>query len=241
MTNGVHTLTYRRPSSLGEDGLRLETSGGATATGPATHPRFFDGFLCAPEQGAHALLAVAQVARARYFTPMTAQRLAEILDPVVTSNGDRLRFESFSGCCGVYARYDVLERGLDGTLLERGTTNVDVNAPLRDALARVGGAEPLHLSVGPDDVTVTTLDTAVVERKVRLPERWLRGFAEASVALAAVDLRAELRPAEARRFLRSLPRTGTRGTLWAVASAGSLRVTARPSRGAVCLAGPERL
>ena len=42
--------------------------------------------------------------------------LAAILraaDPVVTSNGDRLRFESFSACCGVYARLDVMAAGLD--------------------------------------------------------------------------------------------------------------------------------
>lgn len=36
------------------------------------------------------------------------------LDPIVTAGGDRLRFESFSGCCGVYARLDVLNGRLDG-------------------------------------------------------------------------------------------------------------------------------
>jgi len=55
--------------------------------------------------------------------------------------------ESFSACCGVYARLDVLEPALDGEVHERGTTNVDVNGPLREALARVGGGDPLHLAV----------------------------------------------------------------------------------------------
>ena len=161
------SYSYLRPSALVDDGrgraLHLETSGGSTPAGLAEHPRFFAGFLAEPEQGAKGLLSVAAVARARYYVPMTSQRLQEILDPVVTSNGDRLRFESFSGCCGVYARLDVLSGGLDGDLMDRGTTNVDVNLPLRDALARVGGGEPLHLAVGADDVTVTTLDDAVVE------------------------------------------------------------------------------
>ncbi len=49
---------------------------------------------------------------------MTAERAAAIRDPVVTSHEDRLRFESFSGCCGVYARLDVLPGGLDGDVLE---------------------------------------------------------------------------------------------------------------------------
>jgi hypothetical protein len=244
MAGAVAAYSYVRPSALlhagGRSELSLETSGGTTAAGRAAHPRFFAGFLTEPEQAAKGLLSVAAVARARYYLPMTAQRLAEILDPVVTSNGDRLRFESFSGCCGVYARLDVLGGGLDGDLMTTGTTNVDVNLPLRDALARVGGGEPLHLAVGPDDVTVTTLDDRVVERKVRLPQRWLRGFVEVQASAARMDLRAELSPHEARRFLRSLPKGG-RGALWAVPAGRSLRLTTQPAPGAICIAGPERL
>lgn len=64
------------------------------------------------------LLAVADVAAARYHQPL----LRASLDPVVTGNGDRLRFESFSGCGGVYARLDVLAPGLDGGEVGQGTT-----------------------------------------------------------------------------------------------------------------------
>jgi hypothetical protein len=246
MSGGTsQSYRYLRPSALvaDRDGaeLCLETSGGRTASGRAANPRFFAGFLTEPEQAAKGLLSVAAVARSRYFVPMTSQRLAEILDPVVTSNGDRLRFESFSGCCGVYARLDVLGDGLDGDLMDRGTTNVDVNLPLRDALARIGGGEPLHLSVGPEDVTVTTLDDSVVERKVTLPTRWLRGFAEVQASAATMDMRAEIDAVEARRFLRSLPKGSNRGALWAVPAGRTLRLTTRPSAGAVCVAGPERL
>ncbi len=246
MSGGAaQSYRYLRLSALVTDpdgaDLCLETSGGSTASGQAANPRFFAGFLTEPEQAAKGLLSVAAVARARYYVPMTAQRLQEILDPVVTSNGDRLRFESFSGCCGVYARLDVLDGGLDGDLLDRGTTNVDVNLPLRDALARVGGGEPLHLSVGPDDVTVTTLDDSVVERKVTLPTRWLRGFAEVQASAATMDLRAEIDAVEARRFLRALPKGSNRGALWAVPAGRTLRLTTRPAPGAVCIAGPERL
>ena len=246
MSGGAaQSYRYLRPSALVTDrdgaDLCLETSGGSTASGRVANPRFFTGFLTEPEQAAKGLLSVAAVARARYYVPMTAQRLQEILDPVVTSNGDRLRFESFSGCCGVYARLDVLGDGLDGDLMDRGTTNVDVNLPLRDSLARVGGGEPLHLSVGPDDVTVTTLDDSVVERKVTLPTRWLRGFAEVQASSATMDLRAEIDAVEARRFLRTLPRGSNRGALWAVPAGRTLRLTTRPAPGAVCISGPERL
>ncbi|MDH6128410.1 hypothetical protein P3T39_005393 [Kitasatospora sp. GP82] len=205
MTQAVQTYAYLRPSAVRESAagrsLALETSGGATPMGAVANPRFFSGFLTAPAPAAAALLAVADVAAARYYQP----RLRASLDPVVTANGDRLRFESFSGCCGVYARLDVLSDGLDGDDIGHGTTNVDVNSPLRDALGRIGGADPLHLAVGPQALEVTTLDGPLVEKKVPLPDRWLRGFAETQVLTAGFDLRAQVPAAEAVRPSRAAP------------------------------------
>lgn len=228
----MQTLRYLAPSVLGVGGLALQTSGG-----PALNPRFFSGFLTTPRAAAAGLLAVAEVARTRYFQQVAPASL----DPVVTGSSDRLRFESFSGCCGVYARLDVLPPGLDGEILDHGTTNVDVNPPLREALARVAGLDPLHLAVGPDDLTVSTMDGAVVEKKVPLPPRWLRGFAEVHVLAAGFEPRAELSAADATAFLRRLPGGNDRSVLWAVPSGRTLRLTSRPAPGAVCLAGAGRL
>ncbi|MBV1855639.1 SWIM zinc finger family protein [Catellatospora tritici] len=225
------TYAYRGASALTPDGLGLSTSGG-----PSANPRFFRGFMTTPHTVAQGLLAVAEVARARYFQP--ADRAAS-LDPVVTGCEDMLRFESFSGCCGVYARMDVLPSGLDGERPEHGTTNVDVNVPLQAALARVGGGDPLHLAVGPHDLTVSTMDGAVVERKVPLPGRWLRGFAQVHAMTSGMEPRAVVSGAEAAGFLQRLPRE--RSVLWAVPAGRSLRLTARPVPGAVCLAGAQRL
>ena len=239
------TYTYLRPSALtsadGASDLLLATSGGRTAAGPAAHPVFFDGFLAHPEQAATALLAVAKVARTRFYTPpgMVAAIL-RAADPVVTSNGDRLRFESFSACCGVYARYDALPGSLDGKVLDTGTTNVDFNPPMRDALARIGGLEPLHLQVG-EDVVVRTLDAEVTEKKVPLPERWLKGFAEVQLALATVTPAFEVTGSEARRFVRGLPSSGSRKPVWVVSAGRGLRITTRPSADGVSLSGLDRL
>lgn len=223
--------------------MRLSTSGGRTAEGPADHPQFFDGFLGPAEQMAAALLVIARVARTRYYVP--PGMLAAVLraaDPVVTSNGDRLRFESFSACCGVYARLDVLPAALDSPPLDTGTTNVDFNPPMREALAGVAGLDPLHLKVG-NDVTVTTLDLEVTEKRVPLPERWLKGFAEVQVAASSMQQAIEIPVVEARRFIRSLPAApgGRTAALWAAPAGRGLRLTGRPGRGAVPLAGPERL
>ena len=228
---------YVRPSNLAADGLLdLQTSGGLTAAGPVAHPRFFSGYLGEAEPAAAALLGVANVAQARYWRPT----LAALRDPVVTCNGDRLRFESFSGCCGVYARLDVLESGMDGTALDRGTTNVDVNDELRVALARVRGGDPLKLEVGPDGLEATTFDGTVVEKKVPLPGRWLRGFAEVQAVTSGYDLRMELTAADAARFLRTLP--GMQRTVqWVVPAGRTVRLAAQPGPGAVALAAPGRL
>ncbi|MFD7502269.1 SWIM zinc finger family protein [Streptomyces sp. NPDC059850] len=241
----MQTYSYLRPSAVHDSAtgrsLALETSGGATPAGEAANPHFFSGFLTAPAAAATALLAVADVAAARYYRSTGGASL----DPVVTADGDRLRLESFSGCCGVYARLDVLAPGLDGDDVGRGTTNVDVNPPLRRALAGIGGLDPLHLAVGPEELTVRTFDGAFVEKKVPLPERWLRGFAEAHVLAAGFAPRAEVPAAEAAALLRSLPRptgrSGARTTRWVVPAGRTLRPTSRPAPGAVCLPGPERL
>ncbi|MEU0541668.1 SWIM zinc finger family protein [Nocardia sp. NPDC005978] len=244
-STATHSLTYLRPSGLdrsgGRDLLGLQTSGGRTPGGDVANPTFFQGFLKDPAVAAAGLLAVADVAAARYYDPRRTG--SGLLDPVVTGNGDRLRFESFSACCGVHARLDVLDSGLDGEI-GHGTTNVDVNTPLRDALNGVTAGDPLHLTVGPQELAVATLGDRVVEKKVPLPDRWLRGFAETQVIAAGFELRAEVSAAEAVRFLRSLPRSGgnaARGGQWVAAAGGRLRLTSRPAAGTVCLPGPQRL
>lgn len=238
---------YPAPSRLaladGHADLRLATSGGSTATGAAEHPHFFDGEVAHADQTAVALLAVARVARTRFWTPpgMVAAAI-RAADPVVTSDGRNLRFESFSLCCGVHARLDVLPGGLAAAAVTTGTTNVDVNPPLRAALAQVARGDALRLAVG-EDLAVTTAAGTVVEERVPLPGRWLKGFAEVQVAGAGMVPAWEVGGAAARTFVRGLPRGTTRvGTvLWAVPSAAAVRLTSRPAKDAVAVVGADRL
>jgi SWIM zinc finger len=229
---------YLAPSAVSPSGeVTLATSGGREP-----HPHFFSGFLGAPRQTAQALLVVAEVARTRYHEPpqMIAARILAA-DPVVTSNVDRLRFESFSACAGVYARLDLEPELLRGGATTWGTTNVDFNSPMRAALAGIHNADAMLMNVGHDEVAVTTLGGTAVEKKVPLPERWLKGFAEVHVAASRMVLRHELTAVEARRFLQSLPRGKSRGLAWATPAGKTLRLASRPDDASVCLAGPERL
>ena len=119
------------------------------------------------------MLACAVIARVRYYPP--GSLIAKLRDPVVTSNGDRLRFESFSGCCGVHARLDLLPAALDEAPRVSGTTNVDFNQPMRAALAGAAAGGPLLLSAGTDEAGGDDAGS-VTERRVPLPSRWLKGL-----------------------------------------------------------------
>jgi len=239
----THRYAYRAPSELDAGRLLLQTSGGRTERGLVANPQFFTGFLTAAQQAATGLLVLADLARTdfrRAGQPLDGT-LRGYRDPIVTSGGHRLRFEAFSACCGAYGRLDVLDAALDGEVVAHGTTNVDINPPLYAALTRVGGGDPLRLSVGPDDLTVSTLDGALVEKKVPLPERWLRGLAEVPAAAAGFDPRAQLTAAEATAFLSRLPAGATREVRWLMPVGRALRGTMSPVPGAVCLAAPARL
>jgi hypothetical protein len=230
-------LRYHASSAASDDAVSLATAS------PQGTPVFFDGYAEHPAQTAQALLCVARVARTRFYVPpgMVAARIAAA-DPVVTAESDRLRFEAFSACCGVHARFDLLDDGLDVRSFRPGTTNVDFNPPMREALARIARRDPLRVSVGEDSVEVQTLEASVVERRVPLPERWVKGFGEVQVALADAAPLLQLGRVEAQRFIRGLPR-GRAGdsTVWAEPAGAAPRLATNRRPGAVCLAAPSRL
>lgn len=234
--------SYREPSVVrqrdGSTELLLATSGGVTKAGPALHPYFFSGFLTEPDVAATGMLACAAVARSSYSLPKDI--FAILRDPVVTSNCDRLRFEAFSSCCGVHARLDLLPAAFADPPVTSGTTNVDFNDAMRAALAGAAISGPLLLSVGSGELVVDVAEGSVTERKVPLPDRWLKGFGEVQALARQMQLVGELTGVAARRFVRTLPRTARR-PLWAFPAGGTfaLGTTARP--GAACIAGPHRL
>lgn len=221
--------------------LDLATALGVTPGGVVDHPVFFSGFLARPDVAAAGLLTVADVAMARYADAGLGKRLAN-LDPIVTASGDRLRFESFSACNGMYARFDLLADGVDSGEISFGTTNVDVNQPLRTALTRVDRNQLLHLAVGSDRLTASTPEDSHVERKVSLPDRWVRGCAEVPTIGAAMQPAAKLRGARITRFLGDLPAAAPPGpSLHLVTVGGAVRTTTRRLPGSVAITGTSRL
>lgn len=122
-----------------------------------------------------------------------------------------------------------------------GTTNVDFNPPLLAALAQVREEESVSLAIGREELALVRGAEAVVERRVKLPERWVRSLREVPLVLARGEPRAELGRAAAVRLLRDLPRAAGKVRHGLVAGADGARWTAGETGAAVMLAGAERL
>lgn len=238
----AHTYRYASPSgvALGAEGPAVRLVG--SAPGGAVQP-FVRATLIRPRAVALGLRAVSDVVGSRFHWPAAmVQRLILLADPVLTWGTDRLRVEGFSACCGIYARADLDERALELHEVRHGTTNVDFNAPMRAALARVRDGETAHLRVSADGVALEREDEQVEERKVDLPLRWLKGFGEVQAVQRRMEARATLDRASALRFLRGLPRSGRTSEVFHAVPAGrTLRLTGQPRPGSVRLAGVSRL
>ena len=183
------------------------------------------------------------IVQARFHVPaVMLERILMEADPVVTSNDDRLRFEGFSACCGAYVRIDMLPESLDGETFGRGTTNVDFNQPMLNALAKIKPGDEVSIAVGADEVVLQQQQQKVVEKKVKLPLRWLKGFVEVQAVQSRMKLVHQIDAIHAVRFFRSLPRMKThRRSTWVTKSGQGLRLAQIQSPSSVKIGGLERL
>ena len=238
MSASALNFTYRYPWASGVVASpQAQTLQLATSSSGDEHPHFFHGRIEQPRSVADMLLALLDVVRTHYFLPRPPQ-----MDPVVTSNDAMLRFEGFSGCCGVYVRVDLDTAGLAADRLGRGTTNVDFNMPMRAALMRLQDRERVEFSVGREAFTLSRGEARVVEKKVRLPLRWIKGFSEVQAYLPRLVLMIDVAGAEARRFAQGLPLGSIpRQPSFVVQSGAALRLSQRPADGAVVVSGLQRL
>lgn len=206
------------------------------------HPVYFQGSLTQPQSAADALWCLGHVVQSRFHIPPAM--LAKILlqaDPVVTCDGSRLRWEVFSSCCSMYARADLLEPALEGDMPEKGTTNVDFQFAMRSALGQVRSGEKVGLEVGSQGITLKREQGTVHERKVKLPMRWLKGFAEVQHFQQGMRQIAKADANTARQFLRGLPKTETKTPAYLMATPHGFRLAGAALPGALRMQGITRL
>ena len=242
MAQFAHTYRYIEPSRLDfAEGAKLSLA--TSSPGAAAHPHFFEGALHQPQLAAQLLSAVHLLVGSRFFTPANSVGLAIALaDPVVTAGGGTLRLEGFSACCSTYIRVDIEPQAYAGDVVGKGTTNIDFNAPMRAALAKVRDADGLALSVGRTEFALRTAGTQVLEKKVELPERWLRSMVAVQAYQAAMHKVFEVSAVAGLRFLRSLPKASTsKMPLWVVPGPQGLRTTTQGDSGGVRFTDSTRL
>ncbi|GAA4033473.1 SWIM zinc finger domain-containing protein [Hymenobacter glaciei] len=230
--------SYARPSALEQrpDGNALLLSAFAEEGLNAETACFFWGRLRNSWLAARGLSTLAKVVASRFVPQSAALR-----DPIVTAGAGQLRFEAFSSCNGVYARLDLGPEALDGEFLSSGTTNVDFNEPMVNALARISRTEPVLLSVGQQEVVLERAAGKVVERKVALPERWIKGLTSVQAYLALMEEKLRLTRAQAIQLVQSIPAGSAKADYYLVLRGARPSFTPVASAGAVRVGGVHRL
>jgi hypothetical protein len=168
-----------------------------------------------------------------------------ILDPVITVHPDRLFFEAFSQDQSAYvmvvANPDLF--AVEGDVVT-GTTNVDFSAWLWGALNELRSSRETWLRVGTEGFEVKTHGAGGrFERKVEVPDGWVRGFLQVSAAMAMPGTRLTVRPADllaAIRFLRyTKAKLSPRALRYEFAPGEDARLVLEPWEHSVRLRGAE--
>lgn len=121
-----------------------------------------------------------------------------VLDPVITVHPDQVSFEAFSldestyGCLSIdMEEFELLQEP------KLGTTNIDFSAKLAKEIERFRTYNDVKLSVNPGGFTV---DTGIIpehmEKKIDLPETWIKGFNQVSSAASLGGIDIELSPVD---------------------------------------------
>lgn len=199
-------------------------------------PCFFWGSLTDPYVTAKCWSTIAKVVRSS-FGPIPPS----LRDPIVSAGSERLRFEGFSSCNGVYVRLDMKPEAIDGEFIASGTTNVDFNDPMLNALNAIQKNEKVTLAVGQQDVQVITSKAKVTEKKVTLPMRWIKGLTSVQLYLADMDIKFELNKIQTIQLFQSLPKGSVKGDFFITKRAGKFMFSTLATTDSVRIGGVQRL
>jgi len=202
-------------------------------------PCFFWGKLTDPFITARCLIALHNVVQSSFN--LSPAEIAQLRDPIVTAGNSKIRFEGFSQCTGVYARVDILPDGHDGEFLENGTTNVDFNQPMIAALSRIHRNESVLLSVGKKEVTVSAANATVVERKVPLPVKWIKGLSSVQIFMSEAEKAFTFNRTEALQLFQSMPTGKPKADYFLVVRGNKPTFSTLKSTSAICIGGVHRL
>ncbi|WP_254411440.1 SWIM zinc finger family protein [Dyadobacter diqingensis] len=199
-------------------------------------PCFFWGSLVDPYLTAKCWTTIAKVVRSS-FGPIPAH----LRDPIISAGAERLRFEGFSSCNGVYVRLDMKPESVDGEFIASGTTNVDFNEPMLNALNAIQRSEKVVLAVGQNDVRIATEKKKVIEKKITLPPRWIKGLASVQLYLADMQKVFDLNKLQTIQLFQAIPKGVAKGDFYITYRAGKFMFSPWALGGSVRIGGAHRL
>jgi hypothetical protein len=202
-------------------------------------PCFFWGTLKDPYITSRCLISLSNVVQSSFNLSPFEMRLLK--DPIVTAGNEKIRFEGFSHCAGVYARVDILPDGHDGEFPENGTTNVDFNQPMISALSSVNRSENVLLSVGKKEVAISKDGQKVVERKVPLPTKWIKGLTTVQLFLADAEKVFSFNRIQTLQLFQSLPNGKPKTDYYLVMRGNKPAFSPVKSDNGICIGGIHRL
>ncbi|MFO0960672.1 MAG: hypothetical protein U0800_25090 [Isosphaeraceae bacterium] len=134
--------------------------------------------------------------------------LSYIFDPVITVHPDEVSFEAFSRDESTYARlaakYELFDR-IDEYLC--GTTNIDFSIRLHRELERMRSYRSTRFRIDPSGFAVFTGEgEGHCEKKIDLPESWVRGFLQVHAAMSLGLIRVRLAPTDLFNVVRTIRR-----------------------------------
>lgn len=200
-------------------------------------PCFFWGTLTDAYTTAKCWTTISKVVKSN-FGPIP---LAFLRDPIVTAGTERLRFEGFSSCNGVYVRLDMKPEAVDGEFIASGTTNVDFNDPMLNALNAIQKNERVILAVGEKEMQVISEKSKVAEKKVRLPMRWIKGLSSVQLYLADMASKFEMGKIQAIQLFQNLPKGNLKGDFFLEKRGEKFLFTTHATPGNVRIGGIARL
>jgi len=202
-------------------------------------PCFFWGRLTDPYTTARCLLTLSNVVQSSFN--LSPFQLALLKDPIVTAGNEKIRFEGFSHCAGVYARVDMLSNGHDGEFLESGTTNVDFNQPMLSALSSIRKNENVLLSIGQKEVGLHRENEKVIERKVPLPVKWIKGLTSVQMFLSESEKVHSFNRLQALQLFKTIPAGKPKTDYYLLIRGGKPMFSPVKSNDAITIGGIHRL
>src|SRR5262245_58756734 len=158
-----------------------------------------------------------------------------ILDPVITVHPDQVMFEVFGKDESTYACL-AFQRGAfeEVGTTACGSTNIDFSDALYSSVQQIRSYRETRLAVGPDGVKMQAEPrTQVLEKKIQVPDSWLRGFLQVQSAATLPFDHVRLAPMDLYNVLRHLrmncDRKGKRrGLRFELVPAHQPRIVAEP-------------